>query len=141
MSTALKGAGVAAYTSHSRSTASPARLVVMVYDRLLLDLDRAEQSLRSSEQAHEHLLHAQEIIMELLTALDVTAWEGARQLSGIYTFLYRELVEANIRRDPDSVASCRALVEPLRDAWAQAILAPAEPGLRSSHHPSATAIA
>ena len=129
MCAALNEVGVAAYMSNSRSTASPARLVVMVYDRLMLDLDRAEQSLRCSKEAHEHLLHAQEIVMELLTTLDQTAWEGAGQLSGIYTFLHSELVEANIRKNPDLVASCRALVEPLRDAWAQALLAPAQPSL------------
>ena len=32
-------------------------------------------------------------------------------------FLITELIQANIQRDADKVATCRGLVEPLRDAW------------------------
>ncbi|MFC6410935.1 flagellar protein FliS [Planobispora longispora] len=28
-----------------------------------------------------------------------------------------QLIQANVRRDAAQVASCRALIEPLRDAW------------------------
>jgi flagellar protein FliS len=43
-------------------------------------------------------------------------------LAQIYTFLLTELVSANIKADADRVASCRRLVEPLRDAWREAAL-------------------
>ena len=50
------------------------------------------------------------------------AWDGADGLAQIYTFLLTELVGANIKADADRVASCRRLVEPLRDAWREAAL-------------------
>ncbi len=111
------GAGAAAYSEHARTTASPGQLLVMLYDRLLLDLDRAGTALRAGRNASEHLLHAQEIVMELLTTLDTSAWSGASALSSVYAYLHGRLVLANVRGQADVVAECRDLVEPLRHAW------------------------
>ena len=110
------------YVQDAVSTASPATLLIMLYDRLVLDLLRAETALRSAkpDQANEQLQHAQDIISELANTLDVSAWDGAKQLMAVYTFLLTSLVEANIERDADKVAMCRELVEPLQDAWQQA---------------------
>ena len=43
-----------------------------------------------------HLTHAQDIVSELASTLDVTAWDGAKQLLSVYTFLLTELVGANV---------------------------------------------
>jgi flagellar secretion chaperone FliS len=116
------------YLADSTATASPARLLVMLYDRLVLDLQRGEQSLLAEGRAaaSEHLQHAQEIIMELWTSLDLDAWDGARGLASIYSFLLTELVQANVAGDAARVKTCRGLVEPLRDAWREAAIAPAK---------------
>jgi flagellar secretion chaperone FliS len=110
------------YLQDSVSTASPAQLLIMLYDRLVLDLNHAESALRDSDRttATARLMHAQEIVMELRTTLDTSAWAGASGLASLYGFLLTELVGANVRGDADRVASCRALVEPLRDAWREA---------------------
>jgi flagellar protein FliS len=114
----------AAYTRDAVSTASPARLLVMLYDRLVRDLVSAETALASGDnsKASSELIHAQQIISELRSSLDVTAWDGAAGLSDLYGFLYTELVAANIAKDDRRVAACREIVEPLRDAWRQAAL-------------------
>lgn len=110
-------------------TASPGRLLVMLYDRLLLDLDQAEQALQGAdyEAASQRLVHGQEIIMELRTTLDVSVWDGAPALAQLYGFLLTELVTANVRRDAGRVASCRAIIEPLADAWRTVAGSPQEP--------------
>lgn len=110
------------YLRDAVTTASPAKLLVMLYDRLVLDLARGEQALRDGdrEAAGEQLQHAQDIVLELRVSLDLTAWDGAAGLSQLYGFLLTELIQANIRRDADRVAACRELVEPLRDAWREA---------------------
>jgi flagellar protein FliS len=94
----------------------------MLYDRLVTDLFQGEEALRADDRelSAERLTHAQEIILELRTTLDVDAWSGAPGLASLYGFLLTELIQANIKRDADKVASCRALVEPLRDAWREA---------------------
>jgi flagellar secretion chaperone FliS len=110
------------YLQDSINTASPGKLLLMLYDRLVLDLMQAEDALRTGdrEQAHEKLSHAQEIVMELRISLDVEAWSGAPGLAGLYGYLLTELIGANIARDADRVATCRTIVEPLRDAWREA---------------------
>lgn len=110
------------YLQDSINTASPGKLLLMLYDRLVLDLMQAEEALRGTEreQAHEKLTHAQEIIIELHSSLDVESWSGAPGLASLYTYLLTELIGANIAKDADRVASCRTMVEPLRDAWREA---------------------
>jgi flagellar protein FliS len=110
------------YLNDSVTTATPAQLLVMLYDRLVLDLGQAETALRAADRttATAKLMHAQEIVMELRVTLNTDAWSGAQGLASLYGFLLTELVGANVRGDADKVASCRGLVEPLRDAWREA---------------------
>jgi flagellar protein FliS len=113
----------ARYLSDSVSTASPGQLLMMLYDRLVLDLAQAEEALIAGDRptGTARLLHAQEIVMELRTTLDTSSWDGAAGLAGLYGFILTELVGANVRADPHRVVVCRALIEPLRDAWREAI--------------------
>lgn len=115
------------YLQDSISTASPGKLLLMLYDRLILDLMHGEEALRAGEReaAHEKLTHAQEIVIELRVSLDVESWSGAPGLANVYGYVLTELIGANIAKDADRVAVCRTLVEPLRDAWREAIAAAA----------------
>jgi flagellar secretion chaperone FliS len=118
------------YLQDSVNTASPGRLLVMLYDRLVMDLIQGEEALRDNnrELSAERLTHAQEIVIELRTTLNVDAWSGAPGLASLYGFLITELIQANIKRDADKVRACRMILEPLRDAWREAVaLAAATP--------------
>jgi flagellar secretion chaperone FliS len=110
------------YVGASVDTASPARLVTMLYDRLVRDLVTAEGALADSdlEGANNALIHAQEIIWELAAGLDPTKWSGGPALAALYQFMLEELLNANVKKDAAKVNSVRKLVEPLRDAWHQA---------------------
>lgn len=110
------------YLTDSVNTASPGKLLVMLYDRLVMDLVQGEEAMRAGdrERSGERVTHAQEILLELRTTLDLDAWSGAPGLANLYGFLLTELIGANVGRDPDRVAACRKLVEPLRDAWREA---------------------
>jgi flagellar protein FliS len=113
----------ARYLADSIATASPAKLLLMLYDRLVLDLSQAEEALRGPDRAaaNERLQHAQAIVIELRTSLDPSAWDGGPGLASVYTFLLTELIGTSVRADADRAAACRRLVEPLRDAWREAI--------------------
>jgi flagellar protein FliS len=113
------------YLGGMTSTASPARLLIMLYDRLVLDLQRAIELGDAGEflGAGRQLMHAQEIVLELQGSLKIDAWDGAAQLSGIYSWLHSEMVRANVQRDVAATRACLALVEPLADAWREAALA------------------
>ncbi|MBB2945872.1 flagellar protein FliS [Actinoplanes lutulentus] len=110
------------YLQDAINTASPAKLLIMLYDRMILDLGQGEEAFRNGdrEAGSAKVMHAQEIVLELRTTLDVEAWDGAPGLASLYGFVLTELIGANIARDADRVASCRTLLEPLRDAWREA---------------------
>jgi flagellar secretion chaperone FliS len=112
----------ARYLGDTVATASPQQLLVMLYDRLALDLERAQGALLEGDRraAGEQLVHAQEIVLELRSSLQVDVWEGGPRLAALYGWLHSELVQANVKGDRNRVASCRQVVEPLRDAWRQA---------------------
>lgn len=114
----------ARYADSSVGTASPARLVTMLYDRLVRDLSLAEAAIVAAdgETAHNELVHAQAIITELRSSLDVSAWAGGPGLAELYDYLSSELVGANVAKDAPRVSACRTIIEPLRDAWHQAAL-------------------
>jgi flagellar secretion chaperone FliS len=110
------------YVGDSVSTASPGRLVTMLYDRLVRDLVAAEAALATAdlEGANNNLIHAQEIVWELAAGLDPTKWSGGPALAALYQFMLAELLDANVKKDAAKVISVRGLVEPLADAWHQA---------------------
>lgn len=110
------------YAGNAVTTASGPSLLVMLYDRLQRDLIHAEQALarRDLSECNSQLQHAQQIVLELRTSLDTSAWDGGPALEQLYTWLHGQLVLANLEKDAARIASCRELVEPLQDAWRQA---------------------
>ena len=110
------------YLGDSVATASPQRILVMLYDRLVLDLERAEMALDTGDrtEAAAQIQHAQDIVFELRESLRVDAWEGGPRLAALYSWMITELVQAGVKRDRNRVAACRQIAEPLRDAWRQA---------------------
>ncbi len=111
-----------AYVRDSVETASPGRLLVMLYDRLALDLERAEHACTSGDvqTAHDTLVHAQEIVNELHGSLDVEVWAPGRHLAELYEFVGEQLCQANVSKDAAIVAECRRIIAPLHTAWREA---------------------
>ncbi len=110
------------YMADGSGGVSGPRLLVLLYQRLVRDLVNAESAIDLSdpEAAHNLLIHAQEIVEALDTALDHDAWDGAERLSQLYRFINARLVEANTTKDRAVVTTCRGLVEPLASAWQEA---------------------
>jgi flagellar protein FliS len=110
------------YVDNAVSTVSPAKLVLMLYDRLVRDLVEAEEAIGAGSlaDASDKLLHAQDIVMELHSGLKPELWSGGPGLANLYLWLHGELIAANVAKDAKKVAGARKLVEPLRDAWHEA---------------------
>lgn len=113
------------YVAQSISTASPERLLIMLLDRLLLDVRRAIQRQEAGDHlvANTDLIHAQEIVLELRTSLNLDVWDGAKQLASIYDWLYGQLIKANVSRDVSLTKDCLGIIEPLAETWREAALA------------------
>lgn len=110
------------YVSDSVATAPPSRLLVMLYDRLVLDLMIASQALEKGDRqaASERIQHAQDIILELRATLDTSAWSGGPGLASLYSYLITELIRANVTADRSKVEVVQGFAEQLRDAWRDA---------------------
>ncbi len=112
----------AEYARNAVMSASPARLLTMLYDRLLLDLARAEAAQQEANWpvASENLVHAQAIISELTTTLKTDVWDGAENLQALYAYSLTTLMNANITRNSALTRECIELLEPIRAAWHEA---------------------
>ena len=112
------------YNRDSVLSASPARLLVMLYDRLLLDLARAETAQLGEDWqlASAQLQHAQEIVTELVGSLRPELWDGGQGLLAVYNYVLVAMAQANMRRDVVKTRECITLLEPLRLAWHDAAL-------------------
>jgi len=119
------------YTADAVMSATPARLLTMLYDRLLLDLSRAETAheTRSWAVASSNLLHAQDIVTELTSSLKPELWDGGDRLLALYNYVASALIDANVKRDTARIRESIELLEPLRQAWHEAAgqLATAQP--------------
>ena len=113
-----------AYMDNSVATAGPERLLVMLCDRLVLDVQRAleAQGERNHMEAHAQLVHAQEVVIHLRSTLRVEAWEGGPGLASLYDWLHNELIRANISKDPAVTEGCLSIVTNLADTWRTAAL-------------------
>lgn len=112
----------AAYMDASVATASPSRLLVMLCERLVLDVTRGRNAQAAGEygEAHQQLVHAQEIVLELRASLRVEDWDGGPGLAAIYDFLHSELVRANVSKDIARTEGCLRLATDLCATWRDA---------------------
>jgi flagellar protein FliS len=115
-----------AYAQDSVLTASPEKLVVMLYDGLARFLGRGAAALRAEDvaAAGTALNRAGAILDELLATLDPAAGEIAERLAEIYMFCKRELLAAQLKRDPARIERVAKLLAELREAWATIAEAP-----------------
>ena len=113
------------YQDDGMAVMSKPQLILGLYERLMTDLDRATTALvnASIEQAHDALVHAQDIVHELNLALDVDRWDGGHNLRAIYNHANALLIEANVTKSPDPVRHCTELLAPLNEAWHEAAAA------------------
>jgi flagellar protein FliS len=81
------------------------------------------------------LQHAQEILLELWASLDEEAWPEGGALRSIYLWLVSELIACRLPPQPERLAECRLLLEPLRDAWKQALELSSVPATAASSQP------
>lgn len=113
-----------AYQGNSVATATPAQLLLMLLDRLVLDAERGQAAIAAgdAEERNRQLLHAQAIVTELQTTLVVDGMPAGRELLALYDYLQRRLIRANVAADPAAAAEAAKLAHELCDTWRQAAM-------------------
>ncbi len=113
----------AAYRSNAILTASPEKLIKMLYEGLMQNLERSRLGLedpatRSSEEVGIALSKALGIVSELRTALDhEVGGELSERLDSLYTYSIEKISEANIQRDAKHVEQALTVLRTLKEGW------------------------
>jgi flagellar secretion chaperone FliS len=110
-----------AYREREVLTAAPGRLVVIVFDHLLVNLRRARIAMEANNNPvrAESIAKAREAAMELLATTDVERGGTiANNLRSIYVYLIRELITLGNRNDVAKIDGFVRIVTDLRDAFA-----------------------
>lgn len=111
------------YKNAHVETATPERLLVMLYEGAIKFLNIAKYALEEKqiEAAHKNILKTEAIILELMSVLDMeVGGEIAINLFNLYDFMYRHLVKANINHDIAMIQEVIEILEDLRGAWDEA---------------------
>ncbi len=101
-------------------TASPIGLVVMLYDRAIVLLNKAKNEISEKQyEAKGHTLDkASDIIFELLTTLDKDkGGEIASSLANLYNFVLREIMNANSKLNTKSLDNAVKILSELKESW------------------------
>ena len=115
---------VNAYKETRVKTAGRGRIIVMLYDEAIKQLDTAlellDEKSKHLDKVNNAITKAQDIVAELMVSLDFEqGGEIARNLFRLYLYFNDELMEGNIKKDPEPVRRVRKLLAELRSAWKQ----------------------
>jgi flagellar protein FliS len=101
-------------------SASPHRLVEMLFEEFLDSCTRARGAIRSGDvqEKGRAIGRAVRIIEEGLRAgLNMQAGQLAQDLHDLYQYVTVRMTQANLQSDEAAIAECIALIQPLHDAW------------------------
>jgi flagellar protein FliS len=108
------------YRATKVETAGSVDLVVMLYQGAVrfirLGIEAIERN--DGKAAHEHLVRAQDIVIELLGSLNHEAGgQIAGQLASVYDYCFRRLVTANVKKDAIPAREVVGIMRDLGTAW------------------------
>lgn len=109
-----------AYVNTTIQTASKAELTLMLYEGAIkfCNIGLLAIEKKDIQKAHENIVKAQRIIMEFRSTLDMK-YPIAKEFDQIYDIIYNQLLEANIRKDPESLTLALDFIREMRDTWKQ----------------------
>ena len=119
-----KNPGVRDYRSTQILSSRPERLILLLYDGAIKFIHQGQQALEKEqlEQAHNSLIRAQNILVELMGSLNFEkGGEIASNLFRIYEFMHYTLVQANIKKKPEPLGRICEQLKQLRESWFQAL--------------------
>lgn len=103
--------------------ATPEKLVCIVFDNLVVNLERARQAMErgDAELRVVSLRRARGLVTELLVTLDLEkSGSLGNELAGIYQVMITELVDVGIRQDMKVMKQLVKIATDLRDGFAGA---------------------
>lgn len=110
------------YQQDSTRTASPGKLIVMLYDGCLRFMAQAKEAIAAGDSnvAGNKITRAQDIVRELRVTLDMErGGEVAANLASLYMYVLEQQTLARVNQTTEGLDEATRVMAELRDAWAQ----------------------
>ncbi|MCR4717799.1 MAG: flagellar export chaperone FliS [Lachnospiraceae bacterium] len=106
------------YGQNKVLTASPAELTLMLYEGAIKFCNKAIEAVDNgdTQSAHTNIKKVEDIIVEFQATLD-HRYDVAKDFDIVYDYIYRKLVEANIKKDRDTLELVLGELRDMRDGW------------------------
>lgn len=106
------------YQKNSVQTASPAKLTLMLYDGAIKFCNIALEAMEEGDiaKANNNIIKAEKIIVEFRATLDMK-YPVAKDFDVVYDYVYRRLVEANMKKDKEILEEALGHIKTMRDTW------------------------
>ncbi len=111
-----------AYKKASVNTLDQNKLIIMLYDGAIKNANFSVQYMESGEieKVHDSLIKTKNIVTELLATLNMEqGGEIAKNLKSLYSYMFSQLIEANMEKKSEPVLTVIDLLKELRGAWVQ----------------------
>lgn len=114
--------GYQSYQQNSVMTATPGELTLMLYNGCIKFIRQARLAINEKNLADKntYLQKAQRIIRELMVTLDQKQ-PISDEMMRLYDYIYRRMIDANVKNDPAILDEVERLVTDFRDTWKQVI--------------------
>lgn len=112
----------ATYKNQSINIATPEELTLKLYEGCIKFIGLAIIGIDSKniEMSNTNIVKAQNIIRELDMTLNMDI-EISTSLRLLYDYLYRRLIEANIKKDKEILQEVKGFIVEFRDTWKEAM--------------------
>ena len=112
-----------AYTQYGVEMQTQGNLIVMLYDGAIRFISTAQEAIGKKDyaKAHENIVKAQRIINEFIRTLNFSAGTVANQLLSLYEYMLHQLIQANLKKDPEILEEVKDHLTELRSAWVQIV--------------------
>ena len=114
------------YKAQSIQTASPGKLVLMLFDGALRFMAAATRAFdeddftKRNEDINNNLIRAQNIVTELQSSLDMSVpGDLPGTLYRLYDYVLHQLQQANLKKIVGPIGEGEKTINELREAWAE----------------------
>ena len=111
-----------AYKKASVNTLDQNKLIIMLYDGAIKNASFAVEHMKSGEieKVHNCLIKAKNIVTELMATLNIEkGGDVAKNLQSLYSYMFSQLIEANMEKKTQPILVVIDLLKELRVAWVE----------------------
>ena len=112
--------GLSSYRASQVVTASPHKLVSLLFSGAICSLEQASEAIHNQRRAEalSHLTKARRIVAELMTSVKRGSGPMAENLVALYGFVLARLASAGAEQNPQPIGEALKVLTPLGEACA-----------------------